>query len=133
MNQPVKYHRRVTIPLVATLAAFGVGWKLVMLWGFPACYLKGYPLIPVYFIVLALSISAGIHRYIQRNPAKHLIAYLFSRLFKILFTLGFSLLYIQLIEDDLVVAISTIALFYFVYLCVETLLFYRYEVKNRQP
>jgi len=127
-----KQHIRFILPLLSLIIIAGlVGW-IILYVVFPAYYFRWYPLIPAYFILLGIIMSIAMARYSKFEPKKILSAYMLLRAIKLVLTTGGVLLYYWLVGENITAMVLTTLIFYFLYLYIETHIFYRFEKMNRQ-
>jgi len=131
MNPLKKQYRQLILSLFAKIAVIGIIGRLVFYWGFPSFYFQWYPLIPAYFLLLGLLMSMVMYHYSKYKSEKILTAYMMSRAIKIVITVGCLLLYYWLIRDNMAAVLLTTLVFYFLYLMVETWIFFRFEKMTR--
>jgi len=118
---------RLIVSLLATMIAAGIVGFLLLKYAVPQYYFRWYPLIPVYFTLLGGIMSAGMWYYSKRMPTKIVTVFMLMRGVKLLLTVGSIFLYYVLVGEQMVEFSLTTAVFYFLYLFVETYLFYRFE------
>jgi hypothetical protein len=133
MSQETKSYIGMIVPMLVTMAVAGVAGWLLLRYALPQYYFPLYPAIPAYFMVLGLVMSIIMWYYSKQLSGRKIVnVYMMMRGVKLLLTLGGILLYYIVIKEQMMEFGLTVAIFYLVYLFVETYLYYRFEKRSKQ-
>ena len=123
----------MVVSLLATMIAAGIAGWLLFRYAMPEHYFRFYPVIPIYFTALGVVTSAAMRYYSKRKPKKIVAVYMMMRGVKLLLTLGTILAYYLATDGERMTEFAlTTAVFYSLYLFVETYLFYRFEKMTKK-
>jgi hypothetical protein len=132
MSQGEKSYIGMIVPLLVTMAVASVAGWLLLGYAMPQHYFPLYPVIPIYFMVLGLVMSILIWRWRKLDGKKIVNAYMAMRGVKMALTLAGIGIYFVLEDEWQVEFALTTAVFYLIYLFVETLVLYRFEKIKKQ-
>ncbi len=122
----------ILILFFALLFSSGIGWFVLQRY-FPEHYVSHYPLIPLFFFILGRVDIQLMGKVNNRNPQKSVNIYMIMKLAKFVFCfLVLGLYYLIFGKEHFRDFAMFFAIYYFIYLCLETYFFYRTEkyIKN---
>ncbi|MCK9629108.1 MAG: hypothetical protein M0R37_11020 [Bacteroidales bacterium] len=126
-------HKYLKILLIGYVA-FGIVVGLILYYFIPEHYFSWYPVIPSYYSIIAVILYISLRHFREKNPSRMIHAYMMMRGIKLLLTILCVLLYNLYIDekdDEFTIIISV---FYFLYLAIETYLYFKFElsIKNEK-
>lgn len=93
----------------------------------PQLYFDYYPVIPLTYFVMGVGLVVALNRSKTTSSQKLITLYMILRGLKLLITFLLGLLYVVFVNDNDRAFLLILALFFFLYLIIETWVFYRYE------
>jgi hypothetical protein len=132
MKAGSKSYIELIVSLIGAILVAGVAGWLLFRYAIPQYSFRFYLVIPLYFIVLGIVMSIVMWVGSRRlAPRKMVHVYMIMRGVKLLLTLGGIYLFYRLVGEQMVEFCLTAAAFYFIYLFVETYVYYRFEKMNK--
>ena len=117
--------------LTIWLGCAGVlGWLLLKLL-FPQYYFLAYPSIPVFYYVLGLVAVVTLEHSKKTSDISLINRYMLMRVIKMACTVIFVMCSLFFMKEKRTYFVLTVVLFYFIYLIMETYMFFRYEKRHR--
>ena len=111
--------------VVMVISGVGTWWLLSA--AIPESYFAWYPLIPVFFFVMGITLVLVLTRGEKENPRKILNLYMLLKLYKVAACLLIGVFYFVFIKENLAAFSAVFISFYLLYLGLETYFFYMTE------
>ena len=126
-------HKYLKILLIGYVA-FGIVVGLILYYFIPEHYFSWYPVIPSYYSIIAVILYISLCHFREKNPSRMIYAYMMMRGIKLLLTILCVLLYNLYIDEKDNEFTIIISVFYFLYLAIETYLYFKFElsIKNEK-
>lgn len=107
-----------------------LGWLLLKFY-LPQYYFLAYPSIPVFYYILGLSAVVTLEHSKKTSDISLINRYMLMRVIKLVCTVIFVMCSLFFMKEKRTYFVVTVVLFYFIYLIMETYMFFRYEKRHK--